>query len=124
MEKKASPPEVTILPKLYEFIVWYMDKLAKYPKKYKYTLGERIINTALDILEKFIEAQYGSKKSHHLRQANVGLEKLRYLVRLSKDLHCISLQEFEYAAKSLLEIGKMTGGWEKHSKGREGGETL
>jgi hypothetical protein len=107
--------EIQILPKVYDMIVWYSPKISEYPKKYKYTIGERITNTQLTILERIIEAKYtsGSKKKHFLRQANLNLEKLRFLVRLSKDLQCISIKEYEFASKNINEIGQMVGGWEK-----------
>ena len=112
--------EIAVLPLLYDLILWYAPKISQYPKKYKYTLGDRITNIMLDILESIIEAKYGSKKKgHFLRRANLDLEKLRFLVRLSKDLQCISLKSFEYAAKSIDEIGKMVGGWEKFAKTSE-----
>lgn len=112
--------EVKILPALYDFIVWFSPKLSNYPKKYKYTLGDRILSLQLEILESIIDAKYSSsKKSHFLRKANLQLEKLRFLIRLSKDLLCISITQYEYAAKSINEIGKMVGGWEKHSIKRE-----
>jgi four helix bundle protein len=112
--------DVTILPLLYDFILWYMKKVTRFPKAFKYGLGERITNCQLDILERIIESQYSSKKkSHFLRQANIGLEKLRYLIRISKDTNCISLKEYEHSSRQLNEIGKMVGGWEKHSNARD-----
>lgn len=111
---------VTVVPLLYDLFVWYAQKLSQYPKKFKYNLGERIISCYLDVLDAIIEAQYSKgKKSHFLRKANVTLEKLRFLVRLSKDLQCITLHDYEYAVRQLNEIGKMVGGWEKHSKKKE-----
>jgi hypothetical protein len=112
--------EITVLPLHYDLFVWYANKLGSYPKKFKYNVGERIINCFLDILESIIEAQYTSKKkSHFLRKANLSLEKLRFLVRLSKDVQCISLKDYEYAIRQINDIGKMVGGWEKYSKEKE-----
>ena len=108
--------EITILPKLYDFMLWYSNKFAKYPKRYKYILGERIFSLLLDILEKIIEAKYGKSKANILRKVNLSLEKLRFLIRLSKDTECITIKEYEYASKEIDEIGKMTGGWIKSGK--------
>ena len=102
---------------MYNLIVWFSPKLSNYPKKYKYTLGDRILSIKLDILERIIEAKYTSrKKEYFLRQANILLEKLRFLIRLSKDLNCISIKQYEETSKRINEIGKMVGGWEKHIK--------
>ena len=43
----------------------------------KFTLGDRIRNTALDILESLIEATYTKRRAGHLARVNLGLEKLR-----------------------------------------------
>lgn len=96
-------------------ILWFSPKISKYPKKYKYTIGDRITDTQLSILERIIEAKYSpsNKKKYFLRQSNLLIEKLRFMVRLSKDLQCITLKEYEYSSKILNEIGKMIGGWEK-----------
>lgn len=114
--------EIEILPKLYDLTLWYAGKFGKYPKKYKYNLGERIQNTLLDILENIIEAKYNSlkKKSHFLKKVNISLEKLRFMLRMSKDLQCINLQEYEFAIKNILEIGKMIGGWLKFTNDKSG----
>ncbi len=109
--------EIAILPKLYDLIQWYSKKYVKYPKTYKYSLGERINNILFYILELIIEAKFSSKKkSYYLRTANIEIEKLRYAIRISKDLQCITLKEYEYAAKEINEIGKMAGGWVKYSE--------
>lgn len=111
--------EIKILPLVYDMILWYAPKISQYPKKYKFTIGERITSTQLVILERIIEAKYSTagKKKHFLRQANLNLEKLRFLVRLSKDLQCISIKEYEYASKQINETGQMVGGWEKQQEG-------
>ena len=108
--------QVIVLPLIYDLILWHTPKVAGYPKRLKYGLGERITTTMLDILEQTIGAQYAAEgRSDLLRQANVGLEKLRYLLRLAKDLNCLSLAEYEHAAKALVEIGRMVGGWARHA---------
>lgn len=117
---KGNMQEVTILPKLYDLILWYSHKTVNYPKTYKYNLGERVNCLFFDILENIIEAQYNTKKkSYFLRNANINLEKLRFMFRLSKDLQCITLKDYEHASRELNEIGKMVGGWEKYSKNKE-----
>jgi len=78
----------------------------------------------LELPENIIEAQYSQKKHHFLRKTNIILEKLRLMVRLSKDLQCITINEYEYLAKEINEIGKMVGGWEKYSKSREYGKKV
>ena len=72
-------------------------------------LGDRIQTNAIDILESLIEATYSRSRDRQLGQANLGLEKLRFLFRLAKDLHNIDDRRYEHAARSIDELGKVGG---------------
>ncbi len=69
----------------------------------------------LDILELLINAAYSKKKSETLRQANLKLEMLRYLIRLSKDLKFINIKSYNYSAQSINDIGISIGGWLRYT---------
>jgi hypothetical protein len=64
---------VEVLPLVYDLVVWYARQVPQYPKAFKYTLGERILDTLLDVLERLVEAQYSGKgqKGGSLRRANL-----------------------------------------------------
>ncbi|MFA5780467.1 MAG: diversity-generating retroelement protein Avd [Elusimicrobiota bacterium] len=104
---------VQIIPKTYDFILWIIEKINKFPRSQKFVLGDRIEHYLLDILDMLIEAQYSKEKVAILRLANLKLEKIRYLIRISKDLRYIDLKAYEFSASSVNEIGKMLGGWLK-----------
>lgn len=70
----------------YQFLLWLGPTLEKFPRDKKFMLGDRIHNQALDILECLIEATYTRDRIRHLRRANLGIEKLRFLFRLATDL--------------------------------------
>ena len=65
----------------YQFILWLVPTLERFPRSQKFLLGDRIQSTALDVLESLIEATYIRHRSQHLSQANLSLEKLRFLLR-------------------------------------------
>jgi len=48
-----------------------------------------------------------------LKEIDVLKEQMIVMVRLSKDLKYISIPQYETASLSLVEIGKMNGGWMK-----------
>ena len=110
------PKEVDAITKLYDYLLWMIPKLEKFPRSQKFLLADRIENLMLDILDLLIEAAYSRKKQPPLRSANLQLEKLRYLVRLSKDLKLINLKSYEYSARSLVGIGTSIGGWLKYTQ--------
>ena len=57
--------------------------IENFPKNHKFTIGDRIQMIALDVLEALIEATYTKERTQHLRRANLGIEKRRFLLRLA-----------------------------------------
>ena len=97
----------------YQFLAWLVPTIEKFPKSHKFTIGDRIETTALDVLEALIEATYTKERTQHLRQANPGIEKLRFLLRLAADLRVLDRRRHEHAARTLDETGRLIGGWMK-----------
>lgn len=95
---------------------WLLDRLEHFPKHVRFTISQRMANLALDVLEGIIEATYSKERAAILRQLNLNLEKLRILTRLCHRRHYLSDAQFEFAARGLLEAGRMAGGWLKHAR--------
>jgi 23S rRNA-intervening sequence protein len=110
------------LEKAYQFVLWLIPTLEKFPRGQRFLLGDRIETAALDVLEGLIEATYAREARTILARVNLLLEKLRHLVRLAKDLHYLDLRRYEFAARATDEIGRLVGGWMK--AGRERDATL
>lgn len=108
--------ELPVIAKTYDLLKYLVPQLSKFPKDQRYLLGQRIEENALTLLDCFIEAQYGKEKQEHLKKANLILEKLRYLIRLSKDFKFISIKSYEHISRCIGEIGAMTGGWNNSIK--------
>ena len=107
------------LEAMYQFILWLVPAVDKFPRARKFTLGDRIEATALDVLEQLIAATYTRKREALLAEANLGLERLRFLMRLAHELRCLDDRRYEHAARSLNEIGRMVGGWAKAHRAQE-----
>jgi 23S rRNA-intervening sequence protein len=97
----------------YRFLVWLVPTIEKFPRSHKFTLGDRIETIALDVLEALIEATYTRERTQHLRRANLGIEKLRFLLRLAADLRLLDRHRYEHAARALDDTGRLAGGWMK-----------
>jgi hypothetical protein len=74
------------LEAMYRFILWLLPTLDKLPRSQKFLLGDRIQATARDVLERMIEATYSRARERALGDANLGLEQLRFLLRMCADL--------------------------------------
>jgi hypothetical protein len=90
-----------------------MPTVERFPKSHKFTMGDRVETIALDVLEALIEATYTRERAQHLRRANLGIEKLRFLLRLAADLTMLDRRRYEHAARTLDETGRLIGGWMK-----------
>lgn len=102
----------------YQFIMWLVPTLENFPRDQKFILGDRMQKTALDVLEALVEATYTKDRKNLLRKANLGLEKLRFMFRMSHDLKYLDNRRYEHASRVLNEIGRLIGSWIK-SHGRE-----
>jgi hypothetical protein len=71
------------------------------------------------VLELLIRAKFSRERVALLQDGNLELELLRFQFRIAKDLKCLSLESYGYAARELNEIGKLVGGWIKASQSRK-----
>ncbi|OGQ47523.1 MAG: hypothetical protein A3H42_02435, partial [Deltaproteobacteria bacterium RIFCSPLOWO2_02_FULL_46_8] len=94
-----------IITKVYDFLIYLIPQIEKFPRSQRYLLGERVETISFDVLEILLEACYSQTKLPLLKQANVKLEKIRYYVRLCKDLKLISLHGYEVISQKVNEIG-------------------
>lgn len=108
---KVEPP--VVVGKAYDFALWMLPKVEKFPRSYKFSVGDRLADGALDILSLLVEAGYTREKRATLEQVNRNVNVVRYLLRLAKDLRLLSQDAYAFASERLEEIGRMTGGWLK-----------
>jgi len=101
------------LEAMYQFLLWLIPTLEKFPRNQKFILGDRIETAALDVLDSLIAATYTRGRGRLLADANLGLERLRFFMRLSCELRLIDMRRYEHAARSIDDVGRMVGGWVK-----------
>ena len=105
----------TVVDQAYDLLLYLVPQLAKYPRSQKFLLADRIQTQVTDLLEVLVEAYYSPRDAKRplLLRANLMLEKIRYQVRLSKDLRCISVERYGVISGKVDEIGRAVGGWLK-----------
>ena len=119
---QEARPELSVIIKTYDFILWLLPTIDKFPRVRKFTLGDQIEKTSLDTLRLLIRAKYRREARPVLEEANIGLNELRFLLRLAKDLHCLSIKSYGFASEQIDGIGRELGGWMKsYAGGGEGG---
>ncbi len=102
-----------IIVKSYTLTLWYIKKIEKLPKSHRYTLGERIQSSLIELLMTLSDTIYSKDKKELLLRANQEIERLRLLTKLIKDLSIVSNDNYQFIISSLNEIGQMIGGWKK-----------
>ena len=103
----------------YRFILWLVPVLDRFPRAQRFLLGDRIQGVALDVLESLIDATYTRRRQPPLARANLGIEKLRFLLRLAHDLHHLDQRRYGHAARCLDETGRRIGAWMKAHRARQ-----
>jgi hypothetical protein len=106
----------------YDLARWLLTCASKFPKEYRFTLGERTHGATLDVLEHLTSAAYSTDKTEDLQEANRALQRTRILVRLARDLGMITERQYEFATPKIVELGKQIGGWRKQQE-KGGGRT-
>ena len=112
----SKESEFKIIQKCYEMMLYSEPTLAQFPKSKRHTLVARIETNMLLLLELLLEANKRYYKKTTLQDIDIQLDKVRYLVRLSRDLGYIPFKKYEVWSKMLNELGRMLGGWFKSIK--------
>ncbi|MDR2513739.1 MAG: four helix bundle protein [Christensenellaceae bacterium] len=98
----------------------------KFPKKYRFTIVNRIQDKSLSIFECVLEANEldlrdAAEKVQRQRlqaRAMTYCKELLFLIELSQEMGFISLSSCEYWSKLVIEVKAMTAAWKKRDKTR------
>jgi hypothetical protein len=115
MTRPPSGPRATgpALEAMYQLLLWLVPTLEKFPKSQKFQLGDRIQSTAMAVLDELIAATFTRARMGHLNAANLGLERLRVLLRLANDLRHLDHRRYEHAVRLVDQVGRLVGGWRR-----------
>lgn len=110
--------EMVIFTRTYDLLHWLLPKSERFPKLYRSTVTQRLMDAALDFQEALLEAQVyrGQIRLRHLRGADAHLHKVRLYLRLAHDWGWLSLGQYEHVSRMAAEIGRLLGGWIKQAE--------
>lgn len=82
-------------------------------KNARYTIGARIENKFLDLLETSYLTYFTKKenKTEKILECILVLDTLKFIISVAWEAKLISHKQYEEIALKLGEIGKMFGGW-------------
>lgn len=107
----VSPSTPRAVQDCRELLLWTIPHLDKLPRMRRYTLGEKLENRILSVLESLVTAAYTKDKRAVLSRANRDLEVCRHLWRLCHDFKGISVRSYEHGARLMQDLGRQIGGW-------------
>ena len=113
---EKSPPPNAVAPVfhiLYDFTCEWHIISKNFPKRDRYTLGERIFSELLATLTAVTKAQYASsfKKLPHLFAASEHINAAIVLIRITNTLGILLDKRYYAVTERLNIIGKHIGGW-------------
>ena len=109
--------KLVLYQKTYDFLLYIYPVVAKFPKYEKFTLQTQIKNCVIDFQRHVIKANKSTTKKSHLYEADVLLEELKMLIRLSHDLRYINPKQYGVICGKVTEIGALLGGFIKFVQG-------
>ena len=106
---KQSP----IFSKTYDFVAWLIPLTVKFPRQHRFVMATALQQEALRFQGLLIEAAHQRTPRDALVAADVELDKLRTHLRLCRDMELVNPRQYEHAARMLVEVGRLLGGWQK-----------
>ena len=108
--------EAPLIHKICELYKLFSVCLKTFPNQERYSLGKKIEETILEILEFSLKATYSSKheKLPFLKEIDYRTKFLKILIRMANEVKVLNDKKYLLLQENLQEIGRMTGGWIKY----------
>ncbi len=114
--------ELGIMIKCRKLIEYIFTVTEKSPKKFRYTIVNRLQNGSLQIMEHLIRANeiyvkdntqvnHYQKRLGYQQEAMVDIKVLGYMAMIAKEQECILPRQYEQIASQLYECKRMLGAW-------------
>ena len=110
--------EMVVFTRTFDLLEWLLPKSERFPRAYRSTVTQRLMDAALDMQEALIaaEARAGRGRLSALREADAALSRLRIYLRLAHRWRWLSDGQYAHAGGMVGEIGRLLGGWLRSEK--------
>lgn len=113
-----QPEKAKLLPVLEKtkttYILWFNYR-EYFPKKSRYTLGDKIDRLFLTLLDLINLASYQKPEDKiiTLTKSILTLDSLKFFLQLSFETKLLDTEKYITLSEHLQELGRMLGGWRK-----------
>lgn len=110
--------ESPLFVRTYDFMLWFIPHVQKFPRVYRFTLSERVQRLAFDFQDAIVAAgkSQGVGRFEKLKSADIQLEQLRIWIRFARDNQLFTIKQYEHASRGMAEIGRLLGAWLKQAR--------
>lgn len=115
---RAPAEPAALALRMEDLTLWTAERVAKFPRDHKFTIGDRLLETCLEGTTLLVQASFVRDKLGLLAAASRGLVRARVLVRLAERLHLLSAAQRGHFAVESDAIGRMLGGWTRSQHAR------
>ena len=113
----ATYDQLMVYKTSYDLTVEVMRLSKKLPRELRFTLGERVINSTVEMMISIYRVNIEqANKFDKLGIAREELETLRLLVRIIKDLQYVSVAYFTTLSEMIESISKQLTAWHRSVK--------
>jgi hypothetical protein len=114
--------ELVILTRCFDLLAWLVPKCETFPKVHRYTVVQRLVDSALDFQELLFRARKASSATRRQRllDADARLDQLRLYLRLAHHWLWLNDGQYEHVSRQVAELGRLLGGWIKQEGRRAG----
>ena len=113
--------QLVVLTRMFDLLAWLVPKTERFPRLYRHTVSQRLLNAALDVQEHLFQArsQRGRRRTSELAEADAALDAVRLYLRLAHHWHWLSDGQYQPLSQMVAEIARLLGGWIKQESGNK-----
>ncbi len=114
----TKPNDLPLYLSLYKLLQHFYLLIHNFPKEYKYTLGQSILDLGWQVLDLVILANLlpNREKGGKIRQVSAVFDQLKTRLRMTYELRLLSSKKYAHIIEQNEEIGKMINGWLKWAR--------
>lgn len=105
--------DLQIYKDVHSLVLLVFQYTKEFPKEYKYSLGEDMRRDSIVLVRSIYRVNKAKEKESEFDAFLDDFEILKFEIRLSMDLHLISIGRYSEISRLVDSIGRQINGWRK-----------
>jgi len=105
--------ELPVYKASYELMTCIYSFASDFSREHKHTIGEKMKDEMFELFLILYRTNRAEKKYDELERGREKVERIKLLVRLSKDLKLLNIKRFAHLNSKIQEVSKQICGWQK-----------